>query len=461
MNGLQRMVKDNMEDITKALAEDLGKPKFEGLMLEQLAVVGECETFKKNLSKWMKPQVVGTPLEVQPGRSMVVREPKGVALVMAPWNFPINLPLTGMIPAIAAGNAVVLKPSEVAPACEKFLADNLPRYLDPDATAVVTGGVQETTELLKHRWDHIMYTGNGPVGRIVMRAAAEHLTPVTLELGGKSPTVVLPGAKLDVAARRILSGKTTNCGQVCVAPDYMLVHASVESELLDEMKKVLQQWFGQDASTSIDYARIINERHWERLSGLMEGHGGTVVFQAGKPEKSTKFFPPTLIRNPDRTSALMQEEIFGPLMPIVSKASIDEIVDYINAGDKPLAMYIFGKRKDADQIISRTSSGGVAVNDTVLQVANGQLPFGGVGASGMGNYHGKWGFDEFSHKRAVIYRGATPDPSFRYPPFTPRTVEIMEQTLIHGPPPPVKTALQAVGVVGALTASGFVLSRFL
>merc|ERR1740121_3751 len=324
-------------------------------------------------------------------------------------------------------------------------------YVDPEAVAVVTGAVPETTALLKLRWDHIMYTGNSMVARIVARAAAEHLTPLTLELGGKSPTIVLPGAKLPQAVKRILSGKMLNCGQICIAPDYVLVHKSIEADLVAEIQKTLKEWYGGDAKESSSYARIVNENHFRRISSLIDSADGEVT-QHGKPDASTKFIPPTVIRQPSSSSAVMQEEIFGPVLPVMKVGSKDELISHINANEKPLAMYIFGTEADANDIIGRTSSGGVCVNDTMMHNANSNLPFGGVGNSGMGKYHGKWGFDELSHQRAVMYRSTMIDMAARYPPYTEANLKVLEK-LIIGPllPPGLKKGLGLAA--GAATAA--------
>jgi len=286
------------------------------------------------------------------------------------------------------------------------------------------------------------------VARIVAKAAAEHLTPCTLELGGKSPTVVLPGANLALVSRRVLNGKCLNSGQICIAPDYILVHESIEEQLVKELRNTLDAWFGADAGSSANFGRIINANHFRRIRDLVESADGEKI-QQGQMNESTKFMPPTLVRGPSTDSALMTEEIFGPVLPILKMKSIDAMVEHINKGEKPLAMYLFGSEAEADQIISKTSSGGVCVNDTIFHIANPDLPFGGVGGSGMGRYHGKWGFDEFSHVRSVMYRATWIDPPQRYPPYTDTNLKMMEKLMV-GPllPPVAKKVAATVGVVG-------------
>jgi len=450
LQGIRKLCTENQKEICEAVMADLGRPKMEAFIGEITAVIAEVESLLGGLKSWMEPESIATPLTQKPGRSQVIREPKGVVLSISPWNFPINLVLAPLASILAAGNCCMVKPSEISPRSEELLKRLVPRYLDPEAVTVVTGGVAETTALLKLRWDHILYTGNGAIARIVLRAAAEHLTPCTLELGGKSPTVVLPGANLPVAARRILSSKCMNAGQICIAPDYTLVHESMEEALVQEMQRTLKSWYGDDASTSDSFGRIVNEAHFRRVRDLVGSADGEVLPQQGKSEEASKFMPPTLIRGPGPKSPILKEEIFGPVLPIVKMKSTEDIIEYINAGEKPLALYVFGPEAEADKIIKATSSGGVCVNDTIMHFANPDLPFGGVGGSGMGKYHGKWGFDEFSHVRAVMYRATWLDPPQRYPPFNDANMKMMERLLI-GPlvPPAVKKALATVGLAGA------------
>lgn len=458
LQGIRKLVDENKEEICQAVMADLGRPKMEAFLGELTAVIGEVDVALDNLRSWMEPESVATPLTQRPGYSEVVREPKGVVLAISPWNFPIALPLDSLVAILAAGNCCLMKPSEISPRSEELIKRLLPRYVDPEAVIVVTGGVAETTALLKLRWDHILYTGNGAVARVILRAAAEHLTPCTLELGGKSPTVVLPGADIPVAARRILSSKCLNAGQICIAPDYALVHESVEEALVQEMQTTLRSWYGEDASASDSFGRIVNQAHFRRIRRLIDTADGEVLQPQGKMEEASKFIPPTLIRGPGPKSPIMEEEIFGPVLPIVKKKSTDEMIEHINAGEKPLALYIFGPKDEADRIVGSTSSGGVCVNDTIMHFANPDLPFGGVGGSGMGRYHGKWGFDEFSHLRGVMYRSTWLDAPQRYPPFNDSNLKVMEKLLI-GPlvPPSVKKAVTAIGGIGLAGAAALML----
>jgi len=449
--GLRRLCLENSDDICAALYEDLGRPKMEAFLGDVTSVVGEIDHMLSHLKSWMAPEKVHTGLLQLPARSVVLREPKGVVLQLSPWNFPFNLSLAGICAAMAAGNCVLLKPSEISPMSERLLKDLLPRYLDPDAISVVTGGVAESTLLLELRWDHILYTGNGAVARIVQRAAAQHLTPCTLELGGKSPSVVLPGANIPQAARRMLAWKCFNAGQICTSPDYALVHKDVEPELVAECQKALKEFYGADAKESPSFGRIINQNHFRRIKELISTSGGEILPQQGQMDEASKFIPPTLVRGPRLDSPLMQEEIFGPVLPIIKFDSLDAIVEHINANEKPLAMYLFGHEAQADEIISRTSSGAVCVNDTMFQMANPELPFGGVGGSGMGRYHGKWGFDEFSHVRAIMYRKTWIDLAARYPPYTDGNMKLFERLMV-GPLVPVALVKAFMAIGGAAVA---------
>jgi len=453
LSGLRRLLTENTAAMEQAIMADLGRPRAEALTAEVFATVGEIDFALKNLKGWMAPEAKPTPLLQKPGRSVIIHEPKGLILNLSPWNFPINSSLGTMVGILCAGNCCVLKPSELSAHCEKFLKEYIPRYVDPDAIAVVTGGVAEAKLLLSLKWDHILYTGSSEVGREVLAAAARYLTPCTLELGGKSPTVVLPGANIPVAARRILNGKCLNAGQICIAPDYALVHEAVADALAAELKKNMQAWFGDDAQQSANFGRIINQRHFQRVKALVESAGEAEVYQHGRMDEASKFIPPTLIKNPDEQSDVMNNEIFGPVLPFITCRSLDEIVERINSKEKPLALYVFGREADADEIINRTSSGGVCVNDTIFHFATPELPFGGVGNSGMGSYHGKYGFDEFSHHRGVMYRATWVDPSLRYPPYTDSTVNLLEKVMV-GPLLPEGAARRLMSAGAAVGAAG-------
>jgi aldehyde dehydrogenase (NAD+) len=415
LDGLSRMLTEREREITDALAADVGKPRLEAYSTEIAYTASEIADTRKALSSLMKPRRVGTPLILQPGRSAIHAQPLGLVLIISPWNYPFGLLAGPLVGALAAGNAVVLKPSEVAPATSALFARYLPEYLDRDAVRVIEGGVPETTELLTHRFDHIFYTGNGTVGRIVMAAAAKHLTPVTLELGGKSPTFVDRSADLEVTAKRICWGKFSNAGQTCVAPDYVLAHASIYDELVATLARTVRGFYGDDPQRSPDYGRVVNARHHRRLVALL-GSGHAVV--GGQHDEADRYLAPTILRDVSPDSPVMADEIFGPILPVLKVASMDEGIAFVNARPKPLALYVFAE-DDAVQrdVIERTTSGGAAVNHTWMHLANHDLPFGGVGESGMGAYHGKASFDCFSHHRSVLVKSTRLDAPIMYPPY--------------------------------------------
>ncbi|MCA8920780.1 MAG: aldehyde dehydrogenase family protein [Planctomycetes bacterium] len=416
LERLIALMRENEERIFEALTLDMGKPREEAYGAEIGTVVGETEYTLKRLHKWAKPEKVRTNLINLPGSSMIQREPLGVVLVIAPWNYPIQLALLPVMGALAAGNCVVLKPSEITTHSAALMAELLPNYLDPQAVTVVEGGVAETTELLEQRFDHVFFTGSTRVGQIVMQAAAKHLTPVTLELGGKSPTLVDEDVDLEVAARRIAWGKFFNCGQTCLAPDYVLVHGRREQELVDALKAAVESFYGEDPQTSKDFARIVSAQHHQRLVSLIEGQ--TVVC-GGVHDAATRYLAPTILRDVDPGSPIMQEEIFGPILPVLRVESMDEAIEFVRARPRPLGLYVFSRNKAViERALNGISAGGVSVNDTMAHFTVPELPFGGVGQSGMGAYHGKHSFETFSHRKAVIKKATFVDPALRYPPYS-------------------------------------------
>ena len=430
LRQIQRMLREGESELLAALETDLGKPALEGWASDIGLVSAEIDHLHDHLPAWMKPEKVRVPMVAQPGKATIIPEPLGVALVIAPWNYPVQLLVLPMAAAIAAGNAVVAKPSELAPATSAALARLVPRYLDERVVSVVEGAVPETTALLEQQWDHIFYTGNGRVGRVVMAAAAKHLTPVTLELGGKSPVIVDRDANLKVAARRIAWGKFLNAGQTCVAPDYALVHEAVAEPLLDEVRSALRRFYGSDPRQSADYGRIVNDSHFQRLSGLIDAGGYDRVVVGGERDQDARYIAPTVLSGVSPDAAVMGEEIFGPILPVRAVADVDAAMDEINAGDKPLALYAFtGSKRTAERIIAGTSSGGVCVNGTVLHLGVPDLPFGGVGESGMGAYHGRTGFDTFSHRKSVLTRAVRPDLPVAYPPYRGWKEKVMRRFL--------------------------------
>lgn len=421
------LARENQDRLVGALQRDFGKPPIEALLTDVSIVAAEAELARKELRRWTRPERVATPLSQRPGRSRVVRDPLGVVLVIAPWNYPVQLLLSPLVGALAAGNCAVLKPSELVPHTSAALADLVPRYLDPECVTLVEGGVAETTALLAERYDHVFYTGGGSVGRVVMEAAAKHLTPVTLELGGKSPCIVDATARLDVAARRIAWGKFLNAGQTCIAPDYVLVDERREDELVEQLGAAVRSFYGADPKQSPDYARIVNQRHFERLARLLKD-GEPVV--GGQIEPESRYIAPTVLRRVAPDSDVMQEEIFGPILPILPVRDLDAALRFVRGREKPLALYLFSEDgAAAARVEAETSSGGLCLNHVVWQVANPHLPFGGVGPSGMGAYHGRHGFETFSHRKSVVAKPTRFDPAFAYPPYGRIKSAIMRRLL--------------------------------
>ncbi|WP_183099490.1 aldehyde dehydrogenase family protein [Nocardioides pelophilus] len=403
LRALSRMLTDNEDALLTALAQDLGKPRFEAWAGDIAASAGEADHLRKHLGGWAKDSTARLPLAFRPGRASVQHQPRGVVLVVAPWNYPVYLLATPLAAALAAGNAVVCKPSELAPATSALITQLAAEYLDPSAIAFVEGGVEETTALLQQRFDHILYTGNGTVGRVVAEAAARHLTPTTLELGGKSPAIVDKDANLKQAASRIAFAKWSNAGQTCIAVDHVWVHHDVHDELVARLAAEVRERYGEEPRQSADFGRIVNERHTARIGALLEGGGYDDVPVGGTVDVEARYVAPTVVTGVKPDAALMGEEIFGPVLPVLGFDDVSEPIAHVNAGDHPLALYVFSRR-NADRVLAETTSGGACVNDTMMQVFPPSLPFGGVGESGYGSYHGKWGFETFSHRRAVYRR---------------------------------------------------------
>lgn len=402
--ALKRMLVEREAEFTAALVEDLGRPPFEAWAADLRLTVREIEDLQRHLEAWTAPRKQKVAALFKPATASVVVEPLGVALVIGPWNYPVQLVACPLAAALAAGNAVVLKPSEVAAATSRAFARWVPQYLDPAAVAVVEGGVPETTALLEQRFDHVFYTGNGTVGRIVAQAAAKHLTPVTLELGGKSPVIVAKDANLKLAASRVAFSRFLNAGQTCVASDHVWVHRDVEQEFLEALAAEIRKRYGADPRTSSDFGRMVNRRHTERVKTLLDG-GGFDVVVGGEVDLDERYVAPTVVRTTSTDVPLMREEIFGPVLPVLTFTDVSEVCRTISAGDKPLALYLFtGSDEVVDEVLSTTSSGGVCVNDALTHLLVSSLPFGGVGESGYGSYHGRWGIDTFSHHRSVYRR---------------------------------------------------------
>ena len=420
-----RMLQENADQFAEALATDLGRGPEEAWLYDIGFSITEIELMIKNLKKWTEPRKVSTPMVSLPGSSHRVPQPLGVVLVIAPWNYPIQLLLIPVAGAIAAGNAVVMKPSEVSSATSALLGKLVPRYLDNDAITIVEGAVSETTQLLAEKFDHIFYTGNGTVGRIVMRAAAENLTPVTLELGGKSPTIVDKSANLAIAGRRIAWAKYVNAGQTCVAPDYVLAHDSIADKLVEEIRKSIKNFYGDDPRQSSDFARISSPRHFSRLDAMLAS--GNIAI-GGQTDEQDRYISPTVLVDVKASDAVMQEEIFGPILPVLAVQSIDDAIDFVNARPHPLALYVFAEdQKVNDKVVASTTSGGVTVNGTIFHMTCPFLPFGGVGESGMGAYHGRAGVDTFQHLKPVLKRSTRVDAPLAYPPYTKRKFAILKK----------------------------------
>ena len=415
--ALARLLDDCEPQICEAIRNDLGRSEIETRIVETHLLRREVEFAQRHIAKWMKPERMRAPWLLWPSSARIHREPFGVGLIVSPWNYPLQLALAPLVGALAAGNCAVIKPSELAPATSSFLAATLLRYLDPECVQVVEGGPSEAEALLAERWDYIFYTGSPRVGRMVMEAAAKHLTPVTLELGGKSPCIVDRSANLRVAARRIMWGKLMNAGQVCIAPDYVLVDETVEAELLTHMAAAIKEFYGEDPRRSPDFARIVNQRHFRRIMRLIDGGGE--IYLGGESCEDELYIAPTILTKSSLDSPIMQEEIFGPILPVLTVKSTDEAIAFINKREKPLALYLFAEEARVKrQVISGTSSGAITVNYPSVHAAMTCLPFGGVGNSGMGAYHGRASFETFSHRKSVFTKGTWPDPSLAYPPLS-------------------------------------------
>ncbi|MFI5973260.1 aldehyde dehydrogenase family protein [Streptomyces sp. NPDC051452] len=401
LRRLRAMLTERGADLAAALNADLGKSRTEAYRTEIDFTVREIDHTLGHLDAWLRPEPAPAPAHLGADATAWTQyDPLGVVLIIAPWNYPAQLLLAPMVGALASGNAVLAKPSELAPATSAALAELIPAYLDTEAVAVVEGGVPQTTALLAERFDHIFYTGNGTVGRIVLRAAAEHLTPVTLELGGKSPAFVDRGADLDVVADRLARGKFLNAGQTCVAPDYVLADPDTAAALEGALVRAVAALFGTDPAASTEYGRIVNERHFDRLSGLL-GSGRVVV--GGGSDRTDRYIAPTVLADVAPDAPVMREEIFGPILPIVTVAGLDEAIGFINDRDKPLALYVFTESEETRaRIAAETSSGGLGYGLPLAHLTVSDLPFGGVGESGMGNYHGRYSIETFSHRKAVL-----------------------------------------------------------
>jgi len=412
---LKQVIISREQDIYDALKKDFNKSTFEAFISEYGIVISELNLVLKNLKSWSKPKRVKPSMLTFPATDFIYKEPYGAVLVIAPWNYPFLLAIEPLIMAISAGNTVVVKPSELTEHTSKLVTEIIESVFNQDYVASIEGGIPIATELLEQRWDYIFFTGSVPVGKIVAKAAAIHLTPMTLELGGKSPCIVDNTIDLKLAAKRIVWGKLFNGGQTCISPDYIIAHTSIKEKLIDALKSEITKAYGENIKLSADYPRIINEKNTKRLAEMLDDVD--VVF-GGENDISQCYLAPTIVDNPSLESKLMQDEIFGPILPILPFADDTEIDNIISKYEKPLSLYVFSKNKSfINKILSRYSFGGGAVNDPLIHFGNHRLPFGGVGASGIGAYHGKHGFDTFSHHKSVSKRGTWLDPPIRYAPY--------------------------------------------
>ena len=413
--GLRAMMKNHCEEFYNALWTDLRRNRTDSDWTDVKYISSEANHAIAQLRRWMKPLPVHTPLVLTPSRTQVRFDPLGVGLIIGAWNYPVMLTLSPLIAAISGGNAAVIKPSEVSPTTAEVIARRLPEYLDRAAFSVVLGAVRETTALLEQQWDHIFFTGGATVAKVVMTAAARNLTPVVLELGGKNPTIVHSSADLEVAARRIAQGRWTNAGQTCTAPDYVLVFKDVAKPFLGHLRETILRFYSNEPQKSPDYGRIISDRHFARLMDLLAS--GTIYY-GGEHDRTDRFLAPTVLVNVSPNSPVMQEEIFGPILPILEVGTIKEVIDFVNARPSPLGLYLFAQDQSVtEQILASTTSGDAVVNDCAVQPIIHDLPFGGVGGSGMGKYHGEWGFRAYTNTRGVLYHSTSIDLGVRYPPY--------------------------------------------
>jgi aldehyde dehydrogenase (NAD+) len=420
LQRLQQALTDYRRSIVKAVKADLGRPELEANF--EMASLTEVNYAIKQLKSWTKPKKVPVSLAQFPASAQVYPEPLGVVLILGPWNYPFQLMITPLVGAIAAGNCAILKPSEVAGETSKVIANLIQKTFDPAYIAAVEGEVETAQILLEQKFDHIFFTGGTKVGQIVMSAAAKQLTPVTLELGGKSPCIVDHEVDLNLAAKRIIWGKFINAGQTCVAPDYLLVHQSIKLEFLNVLQQTLKDFYGENPQKSPDYARIINPKQWQRLTQLLDTDK---IVMGGQTNLEEKYIAPTLMDRISWNDPIMEDEIFGPILPILEYTDLTEAIAQINARPKPLAFYLFSTNSaKQQQVLQTTSSGGIVFNDTVLQFCSKFLPFGGVGNSGIGSYHGKASFDTFSHYKSVLKKSFWFDFPVRYPPYK-KKVSIM------------------------------------
>ncbi|XP_076138263.1 aldehyde dehydrogenase family 3 member A2-like [Alosa pseudoharengus] len=459
LKNLHRLISERQTDIVEALKNDLYKSENGTQLYEMIGLEGEINLAVDRLAEWAAPRPVEKNLLTISDEVFIQPEPLGVVLIIGAWNYPWAVTLQPLIGAIAAGNAAVVKPSEVSSHTAKVMEELLSLYLDKEMYPVVLGGVPETQELLGQRFDHVFYTGNSTVGKLVMEAAARHLTPVTLELGGKSPCYIDKDCDLSIACRRITWGKYVNCGQTCIAPDYILCEPGIQDRVIQEITKCIKEFYTDDPKTCTDYGRIINQRHFKRLMALMEGSSVAV---GGDTDESQCYIAPTVLKGVTADSKVMQEEIFGPLLPIITVDGMEEAISFINQREKPLALYVFSSNdKLIRQMISETSSGALLANDCLVHFTISDLPFGGVGNSGIGCYHGKYTFDQLSHLRSCLIKKLNMEGvnQMRYPPHTTKKLQWARLFLLRQVNLRRWRQLAKVAVLTVLAA--FIVQRFL
>jgi aldehyde dehydrogenase (NAD+) len=430
LKALKKLIIENREGLQQAIQQDFRKSPTDTDLTEVLPILAGISHIIKHLSSWMKPKKVATPITVLGSSSKVIYEPKGVCLIISPWNYPFQLTFDPLIYAIASGNAVILKPSELTPHTSFFMEQLIGKLFPPEEVALFEGDAHVAQALLKLPFDHIFFTGSPMLGKVVMRAAAEHLTSVTLELGGKSPVIIDETADIKDAVEKITWGKFINCGQTCIAPDYILVHKNVQKEFIEGMKECITKFYGEDVSKSPDLARIVNQRHFLRIKGLITQsvEQGAKVVVGGEMRESENYISPTLITNVNDSMSLMQEEIFGPVLPVIPIDNMVEATQYVASKPKPLALYFFGKNEqNMEYVLQHSTAGGTCINDTLTHIGNTDLPFGGVNNSGIGKTHGHYGFLAFSNERAVLHQriGLT-TIKLLYPPYTKQKDQLLQ-----------------------------------
>lgn len=427
LKKLKRIIKDNEKLLYDAIYKDLGKSEFETYTSELSLIYHEINLALKKVKKWSKRKRVATNFANFPAKSFILPEPLGNTLIIAPWNYPIQLAFSPAVASICAGNTVIIKPSEVTSNCSKAIAKIINNHFDVNYLHVVEGGIQETTELLNQQFDKIFFTGSTQVGKIVYQAAAKNLTPVILELGGKSPTFVLKDCHLKMTAKRMVWSKFLNAGQTCIAPDYVLVHRSIEKQFLEAIKNEIENNYPKENDISENFNRIINTKNFDRLTELIPKEN---IFCGGKINLKNRFISPTIIQNVSFDDTIMKDEIFGPILPIIAFDDLDEVIDKVKRMEKPLACYVYSKnKKQIGKILNELSFGSGAINESVMQLTNSNLPFGGVGASGFGSYHGEFGFKAFSHFKSILSKPTWFELNTKYAPYSKKKLKLLKKML--------------------------------